>query len=76
MVNIILSFRHKSVAKLLIESRADVNIQARDGYTAFDMASIIGGGHHCCMNSSMDIIDIIDIIDCTAPEISGKFLQL
>lgn len=75
MVNIILSFRHKSVAKLLIESRADVNIQARDGYTAFDMASIIGGGHHCCMNSSMDIIDQVFRV-CTAPEISGKFLQL
>ena len=35
-------FRHKAVAKLLIDSGANVNIQEKNGCTAFDVASIIG----------------------------------
>ncbi|XP_031564068.1 ankyrin repeat and SAM domain-containing protein 6-like isoform X2 [Actinia tenebrosa] len=35
-------YRHKQVVKLLLDHSADVNIQADDGCTAFDMASIIG----------------------------------
>lgn len=40
--NSVLLQRHKQVVKLLLENSADVNIQADDGCTAFDMASIIG----------------------------------
>ena len=39
---LLLHFRFKAVAKLLIKSGADVNIQGNNGCTAFDMASIIG----------------------------------
>ena len=39
---VILLFRFKEVAKLLIESGADVNIQANNGCRAFDIGSIIG----------------------------------
>jgi len=35
-------YRHKAVAKLLIDSGANVNIQEKNGCTAFDVASIIG----------------------------------
>ncbi|XP_048576704.1 ankyrin repeat and SAM domain-containing protein 6-like isoform X2 [Nematostella vectensis] len=35
-------YGHRLLVKLLIESGANVNIQAKDGSTAFDMASIIG----------------------------------
>ena len=37
-----LHFRFKAVAKLLIESGADVNIQGNNGCRAFDIGSIIG----------------------------------
>ena len=37
-----LIIRHKQVVQLLLDNSADVNIQADDGCTAFDMASIIG----------------------------------
>ena len=35
-------FRKKVVAKYLINAGADVQIQAKNGCTAFDMASLIG----------------------------------
>ena len=38
----LLHFRHIAVAKLLIDSGANVNIQEKNGCTAFDVASIIG----------------------------------
>ena len=39
---LMLYFRHKAVVKLLIDSGANVNIQEKNGCTAFDMATITG----------------------------------
>ena len=38
----VLHLRHKAVVKLLIDSGDNVNIQEKNGCTAFDMATIIG----------------------------------
>ena len=35
-------YGHKAVSRLLIDHGANVNIQAKNGCTAFDIASIIG----------------------------------
>jgi len=41
-VGCIYYFRKKQVAKFLIGSGADVSLEAKNGITAFDMASFIG----------------------------------
>lgn len=43
-----LLFRHKTVAKLLIDAGANVNIQEKNGCTAFDMATVIGECDKLC----------------------------
>ncbi|XP_020893003.1 ankyrin repeat and SAM domain-containing protein 6 isoform X2 [Exaiptasia diaphana] len=35
-------YSHKHIVKLLLDHSADVNVRAEEGYTAFDMATIIG----------------------------------
>ena len=42
-----LYFRKKSVAMFLINIGADVSVQAKNGCTAFDMASLIGMSTPC-----------------------------
>jgi hypothetical protein len=44
--------RHKQVVKLLLDCSANVNIQADDGCTAFDMASIIGKDNKIICNGN------------------------
>lgn len=44
----LLLFRHKAVAKLLIDAGANVNIQEKNGCTAFDMATVIGECDKLC----------------------------
>ena len=42
VANVFVFFRKKNVAMFLINIGADVTVQAKNGCTAFDMASLIG----------------------------------
>lgn len=36
-----LSFRNKDIVKYLLSQRADVNLRAKNGYTAFDLVMLL-----------------------------------
>ena len=75
-------YRRKVVTRLLISHRADVQIQAKEGHTAFDLASIIGElvvlscQCLCCSNlfhvGDTEVVRILAAVSMKVPDQTSK----